>query len=80
LHAEFSTLSTKADVSGWCISAKVGKTRGKRRYAHVATVMDIALTRHIGHNVSDGAKFICIFFVALAVMIPMDLFAYVMSI
>lgn len=48
---------------------------------HVATVMSIAVTRNVGYNVSDGVKFIChLFFAALAVMVPMDLFAYVISI
>lgn len=36
---------------------------------YVATIMGIALTRHIGYNISDGVKFICVFFAALMVMV-----------
>lgn len=43
----------------WCISAKVRRTRGKRRY--VGTVMGIALTRHVGYNLFDGEVYLRLF-------------------
>lgn len=40
----------------------------------------VALTRHIGYNISDDVKFIRVFLPSLAVMVAMDLFAYVISV
>lgn len=57
MHAGFSSVSPrKADVPHWCISAKIGKTRGKRRYA---CRYGYEYCCHVGYNVSDGVKFIC---------------------